>query len=143
MCGHASHSFHGCSQPAHCQPLLVSVPQFRYNHVRLGVQRLQLGCPPEAEVQQCGTSGSSHLCFARAQLGHDLLNGSGSAAASAASAPAPPHATANDSRSPACMLAEALLAEAGGRLWDGKEAVLDALAALAKSAPGEGGQGTR
>jgi hypothetical protein len=72
------------------------------------------------------------------QLGHDLLNGSGSAAAVAAGAPPSGIAPVAASRgaSPACVLAEALLAEAGGRLWEGKESVLDALAALAKSAPG-------
>jgi hypothetical protein len=35
----------------------------------------------------------------------------------------------------AARLADALLAEASGRLWDGKEAVLSALAALAKAQP--------
>ena len=43
--------------------------------------------------------------------------------------------------SPACVLAGALLGEAGGRLWDGKEVVLGALGALARTAPGEGGGG--
>ena len=38
--------------------------------------------------------------------------------------------------SPACVLAEALLGEAAGRLWDGKESILVALAALARTAPG-------
>lgn len=46
------------------------------------------------------------------QLGHDVLG---------------PHAG---------PLAATLVAEVGGRLWDGKECLLTALAALAKTAPG-------
>eukprot|EP00967_Tisochrysis_lutea_P101257 scaffold151775_cov18-Tisochrysis_lutea.AAC.1 len=83
--------------------------------------------------QQWGRKQASAQAVVRlTELGHDLLNGSTSATGTAEGA----DAGGASSSSPACVLAEALLAEAGGRLWDGKESVLQALAALAKSAPG-------
>jgi len=82
--------------------------------------------------QQWGRKQASAQAVVRlTELGHDLLNGSTSATGTAEGA----DAGGASSSSPACVLAEALLAEAGGRLWDGKESVLQALAALAKSAP--------
>ncbi|KAF5832303.1 proteasome stabiliser-domain-containing protein [Dunaliella salina] len=87
--------------------------------------------------QQWGRKQASAQAVVRlTELGHDLLNGSASPTGPAEGAHAGGVSSGGSgSSSPACVLAVALLSEAGGRLWDGKEAVLQALAALAKSAP--------